>query len=100
MRKRINNYIKQIFPIQCKGRDFSGNEVLTEPVEVEVKVYKSPGSSTISSEVKCPYNTGGHGQRCNIFYLTGVDKTKKDIFCPYAFDVPYTFEKNDVGDEK
>ena len=87
----IDNYVKQIYPIQCRGRDRKGNEVLETPVEAEVKIYNS-GSNTISSDVECPYNTGGHGQRCKASH-PDVDKKWGGIGCPYSFDIPYAFEK-------
>lgn len=86
----MSEYIKQIFPIQCKGRDTNGKECLDEAVEVEVKIYKSPDCDIISSQVKCQYNTGGHGQRCTAFDMGMVEKTGQGIICPYSFDIPYS----------
>ncbi len=82
----IDDYVEQDFPIECKGRSPSGNEVLREAIEVKVKIYKRPGSSIISSEVQCPYNTGAHGEECRASNL-------HDAGCPYAFDLPYDLEK-------
>ena len=88
----LDKYIVQVFPILCKGRDIVGNETLKDPVEVEIKIYQSIGNnSTISSEVKCPYNTGGHGQRCKASHPE-FDKIERSIFCPYSFDLPYALE--------
>ncbi|MEK6854931.1 MAG: hypothetical protein AABX73_01795 [Nanoarchaeota archaeon] len=88
----LKQYVKQTFPIQCKGRDANGLEVLTEPVNVNVKIHKSPGSNTISSNVECPYNTGGHGQRCKASH-PDVDKVGEGVGCPYSFDIPYALER-------
>jgi len=58
--KTVEDYVEQIFPIQCRGRDEQGKEVLKEPIDVKVKIYKSPGISMICSDVlSCQYNTGG-----------------------------------------
>lgn len=57
----VEEFVEQNFPIECKGRDSKGEEVLDEPVKVIVNIHKSPGISNISSEVKCQYNSGGHG---------------------------------------
>lgn len=89
----VDKYVEQNFPVECKGRDDEGNEVLDKPVAVNVKVYKSPGSSRISSLVECPYNTGGHGQRCKASHPPGVDKVGQGVICPYSFDIPYALEK-------
>lgn len=51
-------------------------------------MFKSPGTDTISSHVKCPYNTGGHGQRCKASHPE-VDKVGDGVLCPYALDIPY-----------
>jgi len=88
----INNYVEQAFPVQCKGRDNKGNEVLEEAIEVTITVYKGSGSNTLSSSVNCPYNTGGHGQRCNASNPE-INKVRKGVVCPYAFDLPYALEK-------
>ena len=89
----LNEYIEQTFPIQCKGRNSKGLEVLQEPVNVEVKIYKSPGSNIISNIVRCFYNTGSHGERCKASHPT-VDKVGEGIICPYSFDIPYALEKS------
>lgn len=64
---------------------------LPNPVDVQVKVYKSPGSSDIGSAVTCPYNTGAHGERCKASHPE-VDKEGEGVTCPYALDIPYTLE--------
>ncbi len=87
----IEKFIEQNFPIQCIGRDKSGKEVLSEAVDVEVRIYKRPDSNMISSSVKCPYNTGGSGQRCKASHPE-VDKVGDGINCPYSFDIPYALD--------
>lgn len=95
----IDNYVTQTYPIECKGRDSFGNEVLGIPVEVKVEIFKSPRSKMISSNAECPYNTGEHGQRCKAAH-PNADKPLCSIECPYSFDIPYTLEtknKSDTG---
>lgn len=87
----IDEFVTQTYPIECKGRDEVGDEVLDAPVSVKVEIHKSPGSNMISSNVECLYNTGGHGQRCKAYYPI-VDKIGKGVGCPYSFDIPYAFE--------
>jgi hypothetical protein len=88
-----DGYLEAIFPIQCRGRDSVRKEVLTEAVQVEICVSKSAGNNTsISLSVrKCPFNTGGHGQRCKASH-PAVDKVGEGIFCAYAVDIPYTVD--------
>lgn len=89
----IQNYVEQIFPVECMGRDSNGNEVLAIPERVKVLIAKSPCSNTISSTVECPYNTGAHGQRCRASH-PGQDKVLNGVICPYSFDIPYCLEVN------
>lgn len=65
--------------------------MLLEAVRVEIKIYKRPGSSDLSSLVDCPYNTGGHGQRCKASHPHS-DKFEEGVHCPYSFDLPYAFD--------
>ena len=87
----IDNYVTQTYPVECKGRNKTGDEVLATPVSVKVEVYKSRGSNLILSDVECPYNTGGHGQRCKASHPE-VDKVGEGVGCPYSFDIPYAIE--------
>jgi hypothetical protein len=77
--------ITQNYPIKCKGRNEIGEEVLSTPIKVNVKISKESDSNMISSIVKCRYNDGGHGQRCT---ASGKEK----VNCPYSFDIPYALE--------
>ncbi len=88
----LSQYQVQTYNIQCRGRDSAGKEVLQNPVDVSVKISKSPDSNDISSMVECPHNTGGHGQRCKASHPPGVDKVGEGVGCPYSFDVPYALE--------
>ena len=88
----VDDFVEQVYPVLCQGRDRYGHKALEKPIEVSVKIQKSPGCSTISSLVDCQYNTGGHGQRCKASH-PGVDKKWGGINCPYSFDVPYALEK-------
>jgi hypothetical protein len=60
--KRVEKDMPQVtVSISCKGRDFDGEEVLSEAVLVQIGLSRSPGSSSISvGPKKCPHNTGGH----------------------------------------
>ena len=91
MGKEIDKYVKQTYPIKCKGRNEIGDEVLNNSTKVEIEIHKRPGSNTISSYVNCPYNTGGHGQRCKASH-PHVDKVGEGVICPYSFDIPYALE--------
>ena len=86
-----NKYIEQIFNISCRGRNPIGGEVLERPVNVIIKIYQSPGSDTISSDINCKYNTGGHRQRCKASH-PNQDKIGRGVICPYSFDIPYALE--------
>jgi len=77
--------------VECKGRNEAGDEVLATPVSVEVEISRRPGSNMISSNVNCPYNTGGHGQRCRASHPK-TDKVGEGVGCPYSFDIPYALE--------
>lgn len=86
MAKQIR--LEHTFQLSCKGRDPIGHEVLKKPVEVKVKVYQTPDSNQIKSLVyDCPYNTGGHGERCKASH-PGTDSTGRNIRCPYSFIIP------------
>ena len=78
--------VTQIYPILCKGRNAEGNEVLAEPIVVDVTITKGKKSNGISSWVRCPYNTGGHGQRCKASH-PNVDKVGDGVCCPYTLEV-------------
>ena len=84
--------VTQNYPIECKGRNRFGKEVLDNPVKVEVTISQRPGSNMISSLVKCTYNTGSHGQRCKASH-PDVDKVGKGVGCPYSFDIPYALKR-------
>lgn len=84
------DYIEQTFPTECNGRDKYGNDVLKNSVKVKVIVYRRAGNKdSISTIVEnCPYNTGGHGQRCKASHPK-IDKIKGlEILCPYVTNIP------------
>ena len=88
----IDKYVTQTYPIECKGRNRFGAEVLDNPMNVEIEIHKSAGSNMISSNVnKCAYNTGRHGQRCKASH-PAIDKIAEGVRCPYSFDIPHAFE--------
>lgn len=87
-----NTYLEMVFPIQCLGRNGSRKAVLSEPVAVKVHITQSCGDEeNISLDVECPYNTGGHGQRCKASH-PDTDKVGKGVGCPYSVDIPYAFD--------
>ena len=91
------NLIAQVFPVQCKGRDIAGEEVLETPVDVTVKIYQNAGDTkSISSMVDCPFLTGGHDQRCKASHPSQDKLWEGDVVegvtCPYSFDIPYALE--------
>ena len=89
--KTVEDYVEQIFPIQCRGIDEQGGKVLEEPIDVKVRIYKSPGCSVISSiVVGCPYNAGAHGERCKASH-SDKDKVGNGVNCSYAIDLPLNF---------
>lgn len=88
----IDKYVTQKYPIECRGRNLLRKEVLPEPVLVLVEIFKFSGSNHLSSIVECPYNTGGHGDRCKASHPE-VDKKEVGISCPYSFDIPYAIDK-------
>ena len=84
-----NSYIEKIVKVMCRGRTLSGEPVLTESVEVEVRLYRSPDTDMCCSDVSgCPHNAGEHGQRCKASHQL-TDKDGDGAFCPFAFDYPY-----------
>jgi len=87
-----DNYVEQNYPIECNGRNAEGEKVCNVSINATIKIYKSPGSNTISSQVICPYITGGHGQRCKMSHPHS-DKVGDGVNCPYSFDIPYAFDK-------
>ena len=87
----LDEYVTQTYPIECKGRNEAGDEVLDAPVDVEVEIHKRLGSDIISSNVECPYNVGGHGQRCKASHPE-VYKVGEGVACPYSLDIPYALE--------
>lgn len=84
--------------ITCKGRDMEGKEALEEgiPVVISIRPRKPPivlNAEIVVEPVRCPYNTGGHGQRCKASH-PGQDKVGNGVFCPFSFDYPYVLEGN------
>ena len=93
MAKSISKYVEQIFPIECKGRNRAGIDVFDSPIKINLRIYKTPDSSIISSDVsECPYNSGSHGHRCRAAVPKNTDKTNEGARCPYSFDIPYALD--------
>jgi hypothetical protein len=88
-----DTYIEQFYPIKCRGRNVKGEVVLAQPVDVKVKIYKSPGCDTISSLVDCPHVFGPHSDSCGASYAEAV-KEQECVGCPYSFDIPFATEKH------
>jgi hypothetical protein len=68
-----------------------GEQVLDKPIEVEINLHRRPDSGDCCCDVKCPHNTGGHGQRCMASH-PWTEKEGDGVFCPFAFDYPYVLE--------
>lgn len=84
-----NRLVERVFSIQCLGRNTNGNTVFKQPIAVKVLVQQGCGDEkNISLSVECPYNTGGHGQRCKASH-PHTDKVGNGVFCPYSVDIPY-----------
>lgn len=78
--------------LNCKGRGNNGEEVLGKAVLVTIRLSQSPGTRLISvGPQDCPYNTGGHGQRCKASH-PNHDKVGVGVGCPFSFDFPYVLE--------
>lgn len=78
--------------LTCKGRGFDGEEILPEGVLVTIRLNKRPDSEFIFvGPENCPYNTGGHGQRCKAAHPE-EDKVSKGAFCAFSFDYPFVLE--------
>ena len=83
---------QKLVQIQCCGRGPTGETVLQQPVGVTVRL-SSPGPGPMISvgPTDCPYNTGGHGQRCKASHPE-KDKVGAGVLCPFSFDYPYAQE--------
>ena len=81
-------YLEIVFPIQCRGRNASTEEVFSEPVAVKVRVTQLLGDEkNISLRVEeCPYNVGGYGDLCKVSHPGGA-------LCPYIADVPHVSDR-------
>lgn len=86
-------YLGIVFPIQCRGRNESREEVLLQPIEAKVRIFQPNGNeTTISTIVECLHNTGGHGDRCKASH-PGIDKIGEGIGCPYSLEIPFTLDQ-------
>jgi hypothetical protein len=89
--------IQHVFPVECKGRNEYGREVLAEPEKVDVRVSKDPFSERLSIvPVDCKYNSGGHGQRCTASH-PGIDKVGDGVLCPYSVDIPHVVDEFEIN---
>ncbi len=77
--------------IQCRGRGFQGEEVLDKPIAVIVELDNSDVMISVGPN-DCPFNTGGHGQRCKASH-PHQDKVGAGVGCPFSFDYPYCAER-------
>ena len=82
------DYVGREYPIKCKGFDAFGKPAFSKPIDVVIGMHKSHGSDGISVSPKCPYNVGGHGQRCKASH-PDIDKLGEgwDILCRYSCDL-------------
>lgn len=82
-----NESFVKICNVQCYGCDQNGQLALEEPMNAQVKIYKTPDSEyLISTTVKCSYNTGAHGQRCRASHPE-TDKAGEGVSCPFSFEI-------------
>jgi hypothetical protein len=86
-----NKYIERKVKVACRGRTMMGEPVLDKPIEVEVTLFRSPGSNMCCCNVECPNNTGGHGQRCKASH-PWTEKKGEGVLCPFAFGYPYALK--------
>lgn len=93
---RENLVVEEPVVVACRGVGFSGDPVLETPVEARVTfVRRDPPllrQTVISTTVNCPFNTGGHGDRCKAAHPE-KDKVGDGIGCPFSFDYPYAREQ-------
>lgn len=81
-----------VVPFMCSGRNHLRETVLTTPVSAKVAInLRNDESLTISFNVDCPFNTGGHSQRCKAAH-PDQDKFGVEIFCPYTLDIPHVVD--------
>jgi hypothetical protein len=75
------------FSIDCFGVDAAGKDVLEEPLlSLIMQVSKRQDSDLVCVDLlDCPYNTGGHGQRCKASHPE-VDKLGEGVSCPFSMD--------------
>lgn len=85
------DYIEQVFPIRCRGRNKEGSVVLKIPEKVKVLV-SSLGDDAIQCSVDCRFNTGGHGQRCKASH-PDINKVGDGVGCPYRLLIPFVMDK-------
>lgn len=76
--------------IQCGGRNAEGQAVLEESISVTVELNKIGGMISVGP-MDCPFNTGGHGQRCKASH-PNQDKVGAGVGCPFSYDYPYASE--------
>lgn len=87
--------MESVCHIRCLGRSAKGTPALHTPVDVKITINQH--AETITLSVKCPHNTGGHGQRCKASHPPGVDKVGQGVTCPYSLDIPYYHDQTVVG---
>lgn len=82
--------MKKTVAIKCRGWGFNDEEVLSEPIYVDIEIRRAPFSSIVSATPRrCPYNTGGHGRRCKAAH-PDQDKVGNGVICHFSFDYPYS----------
>ncbi len=72
--------------IDCCGNGPKGMGILDEPMSVEILATQDPSGDIVVRPVNCPFNTGGHGQRCKASHQNRDKDDSGDIHCPYSFD--------------
>ena len=85
-------YIERKVTAPCHGRAAGGADALQNPVMVEATLYQSPGvTDSFGCYVQCPYNTGGHGERCKASHPE-QDKVVPGVSCLHSFFYPQVLE--------
>lgn len=84
---------EKMVDVQCKGRGREARPVFDQPINVSVRLSQCGDIISVNPQ-HCPFNTGGHGQRCKASH-PDQDKVGIGIGCPYSFDYPYACGRPD-----
>lgn len=85
--KKVNQDDVTEYICQCNGRNYQGKEVFDAPVDFSIII--NGQGKIVEVSANCPYNTGGHGERCKAAHPHKDKIEGREIPCPYAFSLPY-----------